>query len=493
MTEQTHIQAVADWGLSLDTRNLPSRVVNELKTTFTKTNPAFIKTERLGFWTGNIERSIKAWSIDGPYLVLPRGARKLIEEVLAEFDLVLDVQDETVCPANAEPMNFKGTLRPHQESALESILAAGSGIVRGPCACGKTTILLASIAALNKKAIVIVHNGALFAQWKGAVADWLGFAPSTIGGGHKFSCDKPITIAMQQTLVRHADKQPDWADEFGVVAVDEVHHLASTTYQAVAKMFRAKYFLGVSADERRKDGLEFLTEWVLGPVIHEIKREELVLAKRLLPVEMLVLPTEYRDDLYLETIENDESPNWTSMLSRMMDVDNARAVARYELIKNVITKICENENARVLVLNDRLGGCHTLSTMLERVGLSVGLLIGSPENRKELDRTKAGLQSGRVRVGLGTTVADEGLDIPALTHVVLTCPVHSHPKRLEQMCGRAARVWAGKTKATAVYIWDKYMFPSTKPKRLTPEEWILNRLRLAVGDNARVVGFDEIE
>jgi superfamily II DNA or RNA helicase len=307
-----------------------------------------------------------------------------------------------------------------------------------------------------------VHNGALMNQWVGAIGEWLGMAPGTIGGGRKPDVSKPVVVAMQQSLARMAKTgaPPAWTDTFGVLAGDEVHHWAATTFQAVGRMFRAKHFIGVSADERRKDGLEFLIEWTFGSVVHEIKRDDLESVGRLVPIRMHVVPTDYQDELYLETVGNDESPDWVGMVSRMMDVRRTAALERAKVVWRVVERIVKDvPGARVLVLNDRVEACKMMVEQFGMMGLRAGLLIGGTENKKELERTKAGLQGGRLDVGVGTTIADEGLDIPALTHVVVTSPVAQHPRRLEQMVGRAARPWPGKERAVAVYVWDRLMFP----------------------------------
>jgi superfamily II DNA or RNA helicase len=209
---------------------------------------------------------------------------------------------------------------------------------------------------------------------------------------------------------------------------------------------------------------------------------------------MSVVPTEYADELYIETIANEESPVWVSMVNRMFDPQNPAALERYRLIWRIVSSICKDESARVLVLSDRVEACQFMAARFACMGLRAGLLIGSPENRKELDRTIGGLRSGLVQVGCGTTVADEGLDVPPLTHVVLTAPCYSNEKRVEQMTGRAARVYGTKKAGHSIYIWDRRMFPAVPiddVRRERLERGVLNKLRQAVGDRVSIVSADE--
>jgi hypothetical protein len=335
------VRAILDWGLTFRQDDLPIGLVNALKSTFEKSNPKYYKNQAMGFYVGNLSPLVRAWSVDGPNLILPRGARARIEAMLNEAGFALEVQDETVAPLVEMTLKPAMRLRPHQEAAVAAMLAAGGGLLRGPCGCGKTILLMALLARLKTRALVIMHSGALMHQWEDEINEWLtwtdcGGGPGTIVGGKFKGIDKPIVLAMQQTVCNHVGKYEEWTDGFGIVAYDEAHHASAASYQAVLKMFRAKYFFGVTADERRKDGLEFLTEWALGPMVHKIERENLVAIGRLLPIEMKVLPTEYEDDLYLETIENEESPNWVSMVNRMLDPTNPKALKTHGFSCSVI-------------------------------------------------------------------------------------------------------------------------------------------------------------
>lgn len=253
-----------------------------------------------------------------------------------------------------------------------------------------TVFLLAAIAKLDQRAIVVVHNGALMNQWVAAVGEWFGIAPGTVGGGRKMDVNRPVVVAMQQSLARLAKmgSPPAWTDKFGVLAGDEVHHWAASTFQAVGRMFRARHFIGVSADERRKDGLDFLVHWTFGDVVHAINRDDLESVGRLVPIRMYVVPTSYQDELYLETVGNDESPDWVGMVSRMMDVRRTAGLERAKVVWKVVERIVKDvPGARVLVLNDRVEACRMMVEQFGMMGLRAGLLIGGQENKKELERT----------------------------------------------------------------------------------------------------------
>ena len=464
--------------------------VKALREAFTRSNPEFWKKKRLGFWIGDTPREIQSWKIEGDkFLLLPRGAKDKVNEVLAEHDMQIgEVTDRTV---TCEPAGFSiregESLRPDQVPVVEFLVKEKNAIVRGDCGCGKTCILLGAIAKINQPTIVVVHSNALSEQWQDAVIRWLGAEPGVLGGGKKKLA--PITIATQQTIWSMIKSQDlAWTQNFGVLIADESQKWSSKTFNAVAEIFPATYRLAASADERRKDQKEFLLYETFGTAVYKIKKSVLVEAGHLLPVTMEVIPTSYRDELYLASVRagmfcsvcegiltsskrerleglkhctkcnlsiKTETPDWPGMLNRIVE-DPDRDI----LISNHLDRVLQQEpDSRILILNERVNACRQWAARLTLRGIPTGLLLGSPKNRQELARTKAGLQSGKLRVGVGTTVADEGLDIPALTHVFVTCPVHTHPKRLRQMVGRSARPFGSKMEGKAVYFWDREMFP----------------------------------
>jgi superfamily II DNA or RNA helicase len=483
MAMRKKIEAVLNRQLIIPESRLPNSALRMLKEQFTRPNPKFHKAQNMGFYVGNIPREIQSYEREDGLLLLPRGSIDQVRVILSENDLELEIYDDTILHDPID-LEFQGQLRGYQEPAVADLAAACAddrfrgGVLRGPPGCGKTVLLLAAIAKLNRPAIVIVHNTILHRQWRSAVAKWLGFEPGNIGGGRERRI-KSVTIAMQQSLWRAAKDKKDigWTRNFSVVCVDEAHRAAARTYQSVSRLFPARYFMAVSADERRKDGLEFLVTETFGPICHEINKSNLEQLGNLVPVRMIVKPTDYCDDDYVELVANNTQPDWVSMITNL-----TQDKRRNQLIVSVVEDILsDSRHNRVLILSDRVEACRYLSQSIP----NSGVMLGGVKNKTELQKTIAGLQSGKMRVGIGTTVADEGMDIPALTHVVLTCPVHSHPKRLEQMIGRTARPFKGKKFGTAIYIWDRLLFPPwpiDDPKRKQGEKNLLNKLRRVVPD-----------
>ena len=120
---------------------------------------------------------------------------------------------------------------------------------------GKTVIALNIISKLKTKTLVIVHKGFLVEQWIERIQQFLPKARiGKIQGQIIDIEDKDIVIGMLQSLSMKEYPQ-NMFKEFGLLIVDEVHHIAAEVF--VRSLFKiiTKNVLGLSATIQRKDGL----------------------------------------------------------------------------------------------------------------------------------------------------------------------------------------------------------------------------------------------
>lgn len=454
------VRVALDTHLRIHTGDISKGLALFLKQQFTKSNPVFFKKRRMGFWLGDEPSKIKSYEIDGPWLCLPRGSLDTVRDLLFDRRYRMEpVFDRTMEHAPIK-LEMKKSLYTYQADAVENLVSAGGGIIRGPCGSGKTVCLIGAMVAIQQPTLIIVHSQPLLEQWRKFLGEFIGVTPGNLGGKRKDTV-RSITVGMQQTICRR--RNAHWIDEFGCIIGDECHKWAAASYQMVANMFPAKWRLAGSADERRKDGKEFLIYETFGPLRHKITKEELNELGRLVPIRVELVPTEYEDEFYLTEMQMKEDGekvtiDWVSMISRIVE-DNRRN----QLILKHIKRVLNTKGTRILMLSERVDACHEWVERLEKAGIRCGLLIGGSDNREELSMAILKLKAGKIRVGVGTKVADEGLDIPPLTHVFFTCPIHTNPKRMNQMAGRSSRKYGNKQEGVAVYFWDRNLFPYVSP------------------------------
>ena len=152
-----------------------------------------------------------------------------------------------------------------QERAWEAFSKAGNGVLNLACGKGKTVMALKKIAQRAVPAIVVVNNTGLMEQWIDRALEFLSIDREDIGivQGKRSEWDKPLVIAMVQTLANRAESKDipmEARRRFGTVIFDEVHHLSAAKFSQTAPVFfGARY--GLTATPVREDGLEQVAQW----------------------------------------------------------------------------------------------------------------------------------------------------------------------------------------------------------------------------------------
>ena len=323
--------------------------------------------------------------------------------------------------------------------------------------CGKTILLLKAIEAMRQRALVVVWNKSpLMDQWVDHVREHFGFDPGVIGGGQRDRI-APITIGMQQTLYRRPEK---YLKEFGAIVVDETHRVGASTWTHVVNLFPARYRVGVSADEKRRDRKDFLVYDTMGGVIHEIFNEDLVDAGVAMPVRVRIVPTGFSHRYGTSVLMADgtvvKNRNYTELISDMTKDEPRNRL----ILQDVLAEMAAGR--RGLLLTDRVLAVEFWLRELRARGIAASAMVGGTQNRGETDRARTGMLQGEVQMIVGTTsLCREALDIPCLDRMFITSPV-GDTKKLVQMVGRLKRVFDGKTGAECIYYLDERIFSGTR-------------------------------
>lgn len=395
---------------------------------------------------------LSAW---GPALSFPRGGMSRIRCVLQEHGVKYVVEDQRVeVERIASIPEHRKQLRPYQEASVQAALKRQNCIVRAPTGSGKTTAAIGFIARLKTATLVQVWSGNLMDQWIDRLESELGMRRKDIGiiRGGKVRL-APVTIGMQQTiasLIANAD--PDELEQllnyFGAVVCDEVQRFAAPTLFASVDPFPAKYRIGVSADETRKDKKEFLTYDLFGDVAHEVPRADLVNSGDVLDVKVCIVPTLFRAPWYKSR------PDWNRLLKELQENEPRNQLALQLALEEV------KAGEQVLIISHRVEHCYKFDHMLAIAGVRAGVLIGGAENAAAFEESRAALLGGTYRVAVGTLQAiGQGLDIPSMSRMVVTTPIAKNRQQENQVKGRICRPSeaTGKKGARYYYLWDQYV------------------------------------
>jgi len=394
-----------------------------IATKFTYPNPKFIENERLGFSNFGVPRTISLFKKNADNIFFPRG---LLKEVFS-LNPRLEIIDHTITnPTRFNPSRI--ILKPHQIPALDELLKRNQGILEAPPASGKTIVAIETIVRRRQKALVLVHTKDLMEQWIGRFQEFTDIEPGTIQEG-EFNI-KDVTIGMVQSLNRPLEKT--FINQFGLVLLDECHHAPAITFQKLINQFSARYRYGLTATPERQDGLSFILAGVMGRIIHQIRRPDLVMNGEIMEPFIKVIHTNF----YLGDIKS-----YGAMITAMTEDKD-----RNEYILRVVSEEASDGHF-CLALSERIEHVHALQEQYSIMKQAVkSTAITSRISKKRRDAILKSMKEGQIQVLFATKLADEGLDIPRLDRLFLTCPIRSVNK-INQQIGRIQRKFPGKKDA----------------------------------------------
>lgn len=430
-------------------------------------NPNFMRMKAMGLPVWQVAKRIQLAVLapDGG-LVVPRGATDIVRRELRKHGLrPAWVDQRTTAPLKPGTLTFRGEARDYQWQIVEAARKLENILARSPAGSGKTVAGLLLAAELQQRTIVVVWSVNLAEQWAKECARFLGFYPRVLGAGRgkgEAPTSKPVTIAVQQTLHRRAQEE---APHFGLMVCDEVQRFAATTLRQDVAAIPARWRLGLSEDERRRDKLEPIIYAQFGPVRVSVDREQLVKEGQVIPVRFRVVPTGW--------ILRDEDGNAVSYGKKTDDEaadeeapsvdirereeafieaeDRNRFIARWVLQETGL-------HNRALVLVRRREHASWFARTLRASGLPTGYLLGQEDMRSEFERSQREMKAGRLRCAVGTPSVFQGLDIPPLDRGFIAVPCAGNQQLLGQQVGRFARP-AEKGEPVVYYFWDDKVWP----------------------------------
>lgn len=354
-----------------------------------------------------------------------------------------------------------GTLYDWQDKVVEHLVSKMrappiyGGVLQADCGTGKTIMAIVAAIRLGVKAAVIVNKEFLLTQWTERISGFVdGCEIGRVQGDRCVIGD--FTIVMLQTVA--GGRYPrETFDSIGFVIVDEVHHLPARTYSMVARYFRARHTLGLSATLRRADGLEQCLFWQLGPLLARVRRAKQGVERVCVGVDIRrgVRPIEPHRRGRLDRVQ------LVSIIVKMEERNGVIATAVRDAVQNA---------HRVLVISERLKHLRDLQILLPEAIIYVG------ERSAKARTTRDELMQHDQKIVLTTKqMASEAFDWPACTAVALATPVPVGPA-LEQIVGRCQRGGGGDDSGVTRLIIDiADVSPALHSMSLARQRWYAAR------------------
>jgi superfamily II DNA or RNA helicase len=409
---------------------LPQALANRLIRLAAFQNPEFYRAQAMRMSVWDKPRVIGCAENYPQHIALPRGCFDAASELLADNGIRLDLRDERHA---GEPIavDFTGTLRQDQETAVTAMLRHDAGVLCAPTAFGKTVTAAAMIARRGVNTLVLVHRTELLKQWQERLAAFLGTGKGVVGviGGGKAKPTGKIDIAVMQTLSRQGEVDA-LVESYGHVIVDECHHIGAASFDAILRRAKAKYVLGLTATPIRRDGQQPIIFMQCGPVRHKAARPAEA------PHDLAVAPLLIESTIDLPTDAGIQD------LFRHLAQDLARTDAIASAVIDAV-----RQGRKVLALTERTEHINTIRAALADEIPEPFVLHGrmSKKQRATLITALDALPPDAPRVLLATgKLVGEGFDHPPLDTLVLAMPV-SWKGTLQQYAGRLHREHASKT------------------------------------------------
>lgn len=327
--------------------------------------------------------------------------------------------------------SFSGSLREPQVEQVDKTIRAletiQGGVMCLHCGFGKTTCSLHISCHFKKKTIILVHTTALLEQWKDRIEQFV--TGSSVGVIQRDRIEvesKTHVIALMQSVSKR-DYDHSVFESFGLMIVDEAHHVCASELSKCISKIGCKLRLGLSATPDRKDGMTAFLYDSIGPVCSMVEMKP-----GHIKVDIVSVTSGPSDMVYMFR-KGKQSPNIAKMINNLCDPENPEAVFRTGIITRML-KNCSDAGRHTIVLSDRRSHLRWIGDLLEEMGLDVGFMVGgiSPGDIERVSKS---------RIIMATyPYCSEGLDIPSLDTCVFVTPRSD----IVQCCGRILRKYTGK-------------------------------------------------
>ena len=267
--------------LYIPLKAVSAKVLNHLKRIAAFKNPEFYSKQALRLSTYAIPRIISCFDITNEYLAMPRGCEDATQSFLNDNAVTYTIIDKTN-HGNKISVSFQGEEREEQLEAINALLPYTNGILHATTAFGKTVTAAAIIARKKVNTLILVHSKALLKQWHDRLTEFLNIDYPQHEGKNKRGRRKVfspigcfdssgntlhgiIDIALIQSCLDEDGVKP-FVQDYGMVIVDECHHVSSITFEQVLRSIKAHTIYGLTATPIRKDGHQPIIFMQCGPI-----------------------------------------------------------------------------------------------------------------------------------------------------------------------------------------------------------------------------------
>lgn len=391
-------------------------------------NKEFYEKQKIRQSTYNIPRVLQLFKEDDSFIYLPRGCYDELIEVFRSLFIDYEIIDNTN-KGEIIDVTFNGELYDYQKIAQEEMLKVNNGILSASTAFGKTVLAISMIAELKINTLILVNNINLLKQWEDKLNKFLnvnyGYKKNKFGVyyGQKKKLNFKVDIASIHSFEDN-EKRSEILSQYGMIIVDEVHHVAAKTFEQVIRSSTAKHIYGLTATPKRSDGNEKIIFKTIGDIVYEHKEKNNKFDKILEP-HLTSFTLSSKDKLL----------SYVDICNKLIESKERN----HQIVEDI--KNCFINKKNILVLTDRVEHTKTLKEQIKLFTDKVFVINGQMKTKEKNEISKQ-INSidndGYIIIATGKYIG-EGFDLPSLNTLFLTMPF-KWEGMLSQYVGRLHRL-----------------------------------------------------
>ncbi|MEO8495816.1 MAG: DEAD/DEAH box helicase family protein [Planctomycetota bacterium] len=340
------------------------------------------------------------------------------------------------------------SLRPYQEDVSErfrrALIDTGRAQIVLATGLGKTVVMAEVVADLLRdncvedgRVLVLAHTRSLVDQLHKAFWHQL---PKWVPTHQLVESEFPtfwdgITFATVQSALANLEQLP----RFGLILVDEAHHIGADMFQQAIQELKPPMLGGVTATPWRGDGYDI--DEILGPALVKIGIAEGLQQGFLSDVDYRLLA----DNLNWEAVQQMSRHRYSiTQLNKRLIIPT-----RDEEAARVVKQVFDEEKRRAgIVFSPTIVHAQEFAAMLRRYGFRAEA-ISSETRPRDRDVLMSRLRAGQLDFVTTVDLFNEGVDVPDVDMLIFLRATHSRRIFVQQL-GRGLRLSPGKSKVVVL-------------------------------------------
>lgn len=241
----------------------------------------------------------------------------------------------------------------------------------------------------------------------------------------KYDC----VFASVQTLNNRIEKLNLSESFYDFIVIDEVHHIAATSYRPILNRFNPQILLGLTATPERMDGEDILKDFC-DTIAVEIRLPEALNRKLLCPFQYFGIS----DRIDLSNVEWKNGRYVPSELTKIYTKNDQRVG---DILSNLTKYLNDRSDVRALGFCVSQEHAKYMAEKFTMAGLKADYLVS--DNSSEREEKRRYLKSKQINYLFVRDIFNEGIDIPEIDTVLFLRPTESLTIFLQQL-GRGLRL-----------------------------------------------------